>query len=82
MEKINDKQILCVGGCKADMTDNLKIFPPDKYNYCHSYCCVCCPDARITPCDKEKIEGSSFTGGVFLLNKDTGQMKRYLPKRS
>lgn len=69
--------------CEFEMSNSkeelLKAFPPDRYNYCHSFCCKCCPDARNTPCDKEKADGNPFTGGVLLLNLDTGKMRRWLP---
>ncbi len=72
----------CVG-CGDEMSASkeefLKMFPPDKYNYCHSYCCKCCPDARITTCDKEKVDGNTFPGGVIVVNKRTGNAKRWLP---
>lgn len=58
-----------------------KVFPPEKYNYCHSYCCNCCPHAKTTPCDKEIVDGNTFSGGVFSIDVITGRMKRWLPPK-
>lgn len=82
-KEFSTNPMLCLD-CGFEMSDSkenlLKVFPPDKYNYCHCYCCKCCPDAKITPCDKERVDGNTYTGGVILLNKNTGEMTRWLPK--
>ncbi len=44
----------CVG-CGLAIGIDILHFPPDKYQYCHSYCCFCCPDSKEEICDKEAV---------------------------
>lgn len=71
---------VCSCEAPANLTGQEETFPPEKYKYCHSYCCVCCPHARVTPCDKEQVDGNTFSGGVFHMDKATGKVGRWLPE--
>ena len=37
-----------------------KIFDVERFNglYCYNYCCNHCPDAKKSPCQKEKKKGT------------------------
>lgn len=50
----------CAGGCGyilAMNEDLRKVFIERGQHYCAKYCCGCCPDAKISPCQKERISG-------------------------
>lgn len=49
---VNKKIGLC--GCE--------IFEIERFKglYCYDYCCLHCPDSKIFPCQKEKIEGTAI----------------------
>ncbi len=49
------KKIKCAGGCGYILVAP-HAFPEDSY--CSKYCCGCCPDAKASPCQKEKQSGS------------------------
>lgn len=40
-------------GCDYQIT----IIPAFEGLYCNKYCCACCPDAKVSPCQKEKKFG-------------------------
>ena len=49
----------CVGGCGYKLAGGEKlreVFLKRGMVYCANYCCGCCPDARISPCQKDRIE--------------------------
>jgi len=50
-----EQKVKCIG-CGLPIGVDIINFPPDKYNYCHSYCCWCCPDGNKAICDKEIVE--------------------------
>ena len=52
MNKITLKTKIGKCGCK--------IFDVPRFKglYCEIYCCMHCPDAKTSPCQKEKKEGS------------------------
>jgi len=43
----------CKGGCGYKIT----IVPKFEGMYCNQYCCGCCPDAKKSPCQKERKFG-------------------------
>ena len=51
-----EDKIHCVGGCGTPIGVDILNHPPDKYNYCHSYCCWCCPDTNKQTCDRDIVE--------------------------
>jgi len=53
-DKIKKK---CISGCGYTLSAP-ELFSPESY--CAKYCCGCCPDARASPCQKEKLQGTMF----------------------
>lgn len=56
-ETIPKKKVKCYGGC------NYELVAPEAFpsgSYCSQYCCGCCPDAKNSPCQKEKKTGGFF----------------------
>lgn len=52
----------CVGGCGYNLTTDKEGKLREKFLergmvYCANYCCGCCPDSKVSPCQKERIEG-------------------------
>lgn len=44
----------CQGGC------SYKLAAPESFpagSYCSMYCCGCCPDRRVSPCQRDKRDG-------------------------
>jgi hypothetical protein len=35
-----------------------RIVPRFSGRYCNKYCCGCCPDAKNSPCQNDKIDGT------------------------
>nr|MDO8088599.1 hypothetical protein [Candidatus Sigynarchaeum springense] len=46
----------CFGGCGLSITT----VPAFNGLYCNDYCCACCPDKRVSPCQKEQVHGTMF----------------------
>ena len=44
-------KVKCAGGCGYTLAAPQAF---DPLSYCAQYCCGCCPDAKVSPCQKEK----------------------------
>lgn len=61
------KRVKCVScGFPLDEWGNdFEAFHPEKgYTYCHSYCCLCCPDTDKEFCQKETLEGEHIQSTI------------------